>query len=696
MFAVGFAFLASTAGASQCSTTAFEEGGTSVQAFAKTNVSDASACCAACSDNAKCGHWVFNPNTDDNCHLKPGGLTSKVQAQNSFRGSASPSPAPKGAPNLLLLFPDQWRYDWDGLHESLNTGELPLKMPVTRSLAASGVRFTQAYVPAPVCAPSRSCLASGRQYDHTKVPSNSHDFPAVSEVPTFYSLLRSHGYHTMTTGKDDLTKASQLGSNTGYPGCPECKDGDGLYRADELGFSDSLRYSGKMDVVQQSVPHEMYGFFLRNHSVSTEDGNETNAWEAHRACFGKGDQSLCDHLTYKSDFYEDDFTAANAVELLRRRPRDRPFFLHVSFPGPHDPFLVTAEMRATASDGRSWPEATDDPTGNATAPGGACKATGEPDKTEIRCNYAAEVENLDRLFKVVLDEVKAQGEMDNTLVVVTSDHGEMLGDHGDRAKSKPWQGSASVPLIISGPGVTQPGRVVSSPVGNLDIVGTFLDFAGVKPDSSMETMTMRSLLDPSSKAQSYRSHVNSGLDNFRMVVKQIDRISYKYICCKGKCPGAPTTAPPVSKSGWMQMLIDVDNDEFDMHDLSKDKPEIVYSLRSLLPQAGYSGNYSAGCATIDAPDAEQEAMRLKAETLVVHSQMLGSVARSFGVDLRGVEVTAVQDDTPAFSAGVNTGLQLLTVNGMAVRDGQEIEVLEKAASLGSAVAATFGLPELIV
>merc|ERR1719316_2510755 len=106
----------------------------------------------------------------------------------------------------------------------------------------------------------------------------------------------------------------------------------------------------------------MYGFYLRNQTVNTEDGFETDAWEAHRACMGKGggkpvNRSLCDEKTFKAEYYEDDWTASNAVALLRRRPRDRPFFLHVSFPGPHDPFLVTADMRAAASDGRVWPEA---------------------------------------------------------------------------------------------------------------------------------------------------------------------------------------------------------------------------------------------------------------------------------------------------------------------------------------------------
>eukprot|EP00971_Amphidinium_carterae_P261073 5178917-Amphidinium_carterae.1 len=76
-------------------------------------------------------------------------------------------------PNLLLLFPDQWRSDWDGLTNGSNGQENPLRMPTVRRLASLGTRFTRAIVPSPVCAPSRSCMASGREYDRTAVPDNT-------------------------------------------------------------------------------------------------------------------------------------------------------------------------------------------------------------------------------------------------------------------------------------------------------------------------------------------------------------------------------------------------------------------------------------------------------------------------------------------------------------------------------------------
>ena len=75
-------------------------------------------------------------------------------------------------PNILLLFPDQWRHDW------LPSSVPALRMPTLSSLAASGTRFSHATVPSPLCAPSRACLASGREYDAAGVPDNfSNDYP---------------------------------------------------------------------------------------------------------------------------------------------------------------------------------------------------------------------------------------------------------------------------------------------------------------------------------------------------------------------------------------------------------------------------------------------------------------------------------------------------------------------------------------
>ena len=79
---------------------------------------------------------------------------------------------------------------------------------------------------------------------------------------------------------------------------------------------------------------------------------------------------------------------------------------------------------------------------------------------------AAEIENLDRLFSLVLAQVDAQGDTANTVVCIASDHGEMLGDHGDVDKSKPWEGSAHVPLMCAGPGILA-NHTVTLPVATM-------------------------------------------------------------------------------------------------------------------------------------------------------------------------------------------------------------------------------------
>ena len=82
----------------------------------------------------------------------------------------------------------------------------------------------------------------------------------------------------------------------------------------------------------------------------------------------------------------------------------------------------------------------------------ACAPVVDPTGTRTRCNYAAEIENLDRLFALVLAEVEERGDANKTVVCIASDHGEMLNDHDDIDKSKPWQGALNVPLICAGPG----------------------------------------------------------------------------------------------------------------------------------------------------------------------------------------------------------------------------------------------------
>ena len=523
--------------------------------------------------------------------------------------SSPPHPQP---PNILLLFPDQWRYDWDGRPDQ----NLPLDIPTIRALTKNGTKFMHAYVASPLCAPGRACLASGLEYDMAGVPTNMHNDYDL-HIPTFYQILRDkYNYNTYTVGKDDLTKASQLGTKT------DKANWTGHYHQNELGFVDgSSRCSGKMDMINPpSKPHERYGHWLQNHTLALKNGTTISGWDGHAACMIQTNH--CTPEFYPDQLYEDNYVTDQAISILRQQPnsRKRPWFLQVNFPGPHPPFMVTpAQYRAIMN--KTFPPPFDNPHVNISETCTGHKYT----KTTSRCNYAAEMENLDSAFGKILGEI--HGDLNNTIVCFSSDHGEMLLDHSWNGKTVPWQGSVSVPLICTGPNV-RPGAKIERPVSTMDLAATFLDYASsgsssqpstanvhVKDDDSaniLETASitvpdkeriigtsksLRRLLETGQDGQ-YREYVSSGLqdvpfghdgkhstekqNNWRMVVEA--QSGLKLVCCKGYCRATPSTiSPKLNEFGYQQILVDTINDPFDTRALNDENPIALKRLKEMLP-----------------------------------------------------------------------------------------------------------------
>jgi hypothetical protein len=174
----------------------------------------------------------------------------------------------------------------------------------------------------------------------------------------------------------------------------------------------------------------------------------------------------------------------------------------VNIAGPHPPFAITENMTATVR-GRQFPLAIDHTT-----------LTNNQQQI-VREDYAAEIENIDHWIGMYLTYLNSTGELNNTLVCVSSDHGEMLGDHDDWGKTQPWSGSVGVPLICMGQVLlftnanchlvlnwyiekklgVRVGAVIEKPITTMDLAGTFIDYAGVKPVSGMTTKSLRSILE---------------------------------------------------------------------------------------------------------------------------------------------------------------------------------------------------------
>ena len=231
-------------------------------------------------------------------------------------------------PNILLLFPDQLRFDWADQSVISN---LSINTPTFDYISKHGTRFSHVVVGSPLCAPSRACIASGREYDLTGVPTNEHDYP--ENQTTIYQLMRDNGYHVMVSGKDDLTKETGCGDT-------------GSYRSVELGFSDEARCQGKDDVLRDGFPHDPYGLYLNDSSNFIINLNKS-LWDIHYQCFDKGgcctelEDHDCPYSELIPDYaYQDNYIQSSTIELYQRKPIGQPWFLQLNYAGPHPPFAV--------------------------------------------------------------------------------------------------------------------------------------------------------------------------------------------------------------------------------------------------------------------------------------------------------------------------------------------------------------------
>ena len=430
------------------------------------------------------------------------------------------SPVKGKRPNILLFLPDQHRFDWLGTNP-----RLPVRTPNLDGLAKEGVLFSRAFCPSPLCAPSRASLASGRHYDRCGVTNNGQNYPVGQ--PTFYSLLRESGYHVAGVGKFDLHKKTL---DWGL---------DGSRLVNEWGFSEGIDNEGKWDAIRSgaNVPKGPYMAYLHRRGLA----------EIHVADFRKRRSYAATFPTaLPEEAYCDNWIGNNGLQMLRRFSRDNPWFLVVNFTGPHGPMDVTKRMHAR------W-QGVDFPQPN------NCKRFDPPTHVKIRQNYSAMVENIDRWLGIYIEELKQRGEFGNTIIVYSSDHGEMLGDHNRWGKSVPYQPSVGIPMIIWGTSGVK-GVVSDAPVSLTDLAATFLDYANIPRPEYMDSMSLKPLLE--GKKESHREYVLSGLNKWRMVFDG----QYKLIQTVGKSP----------------VLYDLLNDPLENEDVAHQEPDRVQRLAKLI------------------------------------------------------------------------------------------------------------------
>lgn len=452
----------------------------------------------------------------------------------------------KQRPNFLFLLADQHRHDWTSLTPSLAG---LVRTPHLEALARRGAHFTRAVCPSPLCGPSRACLASGVDYDSCGMRLHEQNWP-VERLDSHYRLMRDlAGYHVLGCGKFDLRKASPS------PGP------DGMAHADSWGFSQTRNIYGKWD-----------GWHAHSHGEPAEDpyyraleqaGLKETHIEDYRQRQGIPTASYTNSSTtpLPDALYIDNWTAHAGMDLLASVPIGEPWYLFVNFSGPHEPLDITDSMANRLADRSGFPSpfmATDD--------------FSPAQHQRIRSQYTAMIENIDARIGDFVELLRSRGELENTIIIYSSDHGEMLGDRNRWAKSVPYHQSVGIPLIMAGPHIL-PGIVNASPVSLIDVAATVLDYADLSRPAHWDACSLRPIL--SGESSQVRSHVFSGLADWRLV----DDGRFKLIrgfdfCSTGHKHGSSPDAPP--------LLFDRFLDPEERQNLAPLYPNEVARLSSLL------------------------------------------------------------------------------------------------------------------
>jgi len=447
-------------------------------------------------------------------------------------------------PNILFFFPDQHRYDWTSIpvrDASRRNPELPDITPNLRQLAKEGVNFTNALCPSPLCAPSRACLACGKTYAKCGVADNGDPYPL--HQTTFYSLLRDAGYQVLGCGKFDLDKP---GKNWGVDGKHQRQGKPSLLEV--WGFSDGIDNAGKQDGVnayeKRNRPEPYFAFLKSRNLVDSHLKNFKTLYHDYEGPSIMPDDAYCDN-----------WIANNGLNLIRSVPKGKLWFIQVNFNGPHPPMDITKSMY------EKWKGATFPP----------ARAGKDDDMSAKRRNYAAMIHNIDRWLGIFRNELKERGELENTIIVYCSDHGEMLGDQGLSGKSKPFHPSACVPLIIAGPTIRK-NIVFDKPVETLDLTATFLDFAGIASRNNMDSRSLRPFLE--GQGELPRAYATSSLGNWSLVFDG----RYKLIADQPNEKKSNKT-----ESTKELTLYDLKTDPAEIHDIYDQHPDIVERLKPLLP-----------------------------------------------------------------------------------------------------------------
>ena len=347
-------------------------------------------------------------------------------------------------PNIIFIMADDLGYADLGCY-----GQDKIRTPNIDSIAAEGIRFTDCYAGAAVCAPSRSTIITGQHTGHTRIRGNrsqatDNRIPLLPEDPSIASVLQNAGYTTGIIGKWGL-------GEPGTTGIPAKKGFDHFF-----GF------------LNQRNAHTYYPPFVwRNQEKVILEGNQNGQ---------------------RNDYVHDSFTE-EALSFVEEN-RNEPFFLYLPYTIPHLE-LAVPEDSLNEYKGQ-FPEIpyTDDH---------------YADQTHPRAAYAAMIARMDRDIGKIMDLLDTHGLTEDTLIFFTSDNGpndrdgvtaEFFNNNGPFRgyKGELYEGGIRVPMVAKWPGKIPEGVVNNTPWAFWDLLPTFAELAGAEHPEQIDGISMISAL----------------------------------------------------------------------------------------------------------------------------------------------------------------------------------------------------------
>ncbi|MEZ5353736.1 MAG: sulfatase-like hydrolase/transferase [Bryobacteraceae bacterium] len=373
--------------------------------------------------------------------------------------------------NVLFLLSDQHRPSVMG-----HLGDSHARTPHMDSLAATGARFSNAYCTNPVCTPSRASILTGLYTHNHRTWSNRSAWPF--EIRTMAHHFSRAGYISALIGKMHFVDAQTHGFD---------------YRLD---FNDWYQYLGpKTKLYADELARANSGSGLPQIDDLWSDFGDP--WIGHRTL---DDRDGFVHVGRASLIPERDhfesFVSRESVRFLKRFSKDHPFFLIASYLKPHDPFMPpqrfadmfrAADMELPGSWGKVDLDRIPKEMRARIETHAPTREVRIPENAKQRiAMYYGNVAHLDESIGQVLAALRELGLEDDTIVVYSSDHGEMLGDHGMFQKFVFYEPSVGVPLIFSVPGMTKPGSVCDAPVSQTALLATLLDLCGIAVPAGLD------------------------------------------------------------------------------------------------------------------------------------------------------------------------------------------------------------------